>query len=184
MLELTSPILLLGLFLLMQTTPVFSAPMVYKCKSAQAQVYYQKSPCHAAQTVGEWTTLTQPIIEKQTPLIILQSADGHYHLNARVNNSEVNFIIDTGASVVALPNSLAVARTLSCRGYAQMNTANGLAKVCVTQLAKLQLGLFHFENINAVIMPNLSQPLLGMNVLEKFTLEQKQGELRLLRRSE
>jgi aspartyl protease family protein len=34
--------------------------------------------------------------------------------------------------------------------------------------------------VEAIISPNLSQPLLGMNVLKQFRVEQDSGEMRLI----
>jgi len=36
-----------------------------------------------------------------------------------------------------------------------------------------------FKNVTALIVPNLAQPLLGMNVLQGFNIEQKNEEMRL-----
>jgi predicted aspartyl protease len=36
--------------------------------------------------------------------------------------------------------------------------------------------------VDAVVMPNLAQPLLGMNVLKQFRVEQDNGQMRLSRK--
>ena len=40
-------------------------------------------------------------------------------------------------------------------------------------------GQFLFKDVPAMIAPNLGQPLLGMNVLQQFRIEQDNGEMRL-----
>jgi predicted aspartyl protease len=60
-----------------------------------------------------------------------------------------------------------------------MNTANGVSNGCTTTISELKVGEFVFTNVTALIVPSLSQPLLGMNVLQAFNIEQKNGEMKL-----
>lgn len=160
---------------------VQAEPMVYKCKTIQGDFHYQKSPCaDNSEAVASWTALAKPV--PHTPeqsLTLNQGSDGHYLVDASVNDNNLSFVIDTGASLVALPSSLSFVNTLPCQDYAMMNTANGMTQVCTVTLAKLQFGSFLLENVTAVIMPHLSQALLGMNVLQQFSMEQHNGALRL-----
>ena len=49
----------------------------------------------------------------------------------------------------------------------------------MTRLTKF--GHFTLHYVDAVVMPNLSQPLLGMNVLKQFRVKQNNGQMRLSR---
>jgi clan AA aspartic protease (TIGR02281 family) len=60
-----------------------------------------------------------------------------------------------------------------------MQTANGSIEGCKTTIQKLNFGPFFINDVIAVIAPNLTQPLLGMNVLQQLKIEQEQGEMRL-----
>lgn len=80
---------------------------------------------------------------------------------------------------VALPLATAVSAGLTCQGKGLMKTGNGVAQVCTTTIEKLKFGHFTLRYVQAVVMPNLSQPLLGMNVLKQFRVEQDNGEMRL-----
>ena len=60
-----------------------------------------------------------------------------------------------------------------------MNTANGVADACTAKIKKLQFGPFFVQDVAAVIVPNLSQPLLGMNVLQLFKVAQENGEMNI-----
>ena len=60
-----------------------------------------------------------------------------------------------------------------------MQTANGSIKGCSTTIKKLNFGPFVIKDVMAVIAPNLSQPLLGMNVLQQLKIAQEKGEMRL-----
>jgi aspartyl protease family protein len=60
-----------------------------------------------------------------------------------------------------------------------MNTANGKTDACTAKIKKLQFGPFVIQEVDAVIVPNLGQPLLGMNVLGLFKLDQDKGEMKI-----
>jgi clan AA aspartic protease (TIGR02281 family) len=114
------------------------------------------------------------------PLILKQGQNGHYFLNGEINNRALTFVVDTGASMVSLPNEFAQSAIMSCDGKdVTMETANGRSNACTTTILELKLGNFVFKNITALIVPNLSQPLLGMNALQAFDIQQKNGEMRL-----
>jgi len=49
----------------------------------------------------------------------------------------------------------------------------------VRGVPKLKFGPFVLADVPAVISKNLDQPLLGMNVLQKFKIEQRNGEMKI-----
>ena len=112
-------------------------------------------------------------------LILKQRGNGHYFLEATVNDKVLTFLVDTGATGVALPMSIARSANIHCRNKIYLQTANGVAEGCTTIIPKLVFGPFTLTDIPAVISENLSQPLLGMNVLQKFKVEQNEGEMRI-----
>jgi clan AA aspartic protease (TIGR02281 family) len=166
---------------------VSGAGMVYKCKNAQGKLLYQKTPCtEEKQVVSSWTPNTkvklptqEPKKKNTQPLVIKQGQGGHYFLNAEVNSHGLIFVIDTGATMVSLPRAFAATASLFCNDKAVIETANGQSKVCTTTITELKVGDFVLSNVTALIVPNLGQPLLGMNVLQFFNIEQKNDEMRL-----
>jgi clan AA aspartic protease (TIGR02281 family) len=171
-------------------TGVSSAEMVYKCKNAQGKMLYQKTPCaENAQAVNSWTPKTKvKLPDKEEPtkkvneiIVIPQGAGGHYFLDAEVNSHSLTFIVDTGATTVALPRAVAASASLFCNEKALLETGNGRTGGCTTIITELKLGKGNLvlKNVPAVIMPNLNQPLLGMNVLQHFNIEQKNNEMQL-----
>jgi clan AA aspartic protease (TIGR02281 family) len=166
---------------------VCNAATVYKCKNVQGKLLYQKTPCtEEAQAVSSWTPNTKVTApspkEPKTPtppVVIKQGEGGHYFLSAEVNSHAPTFVVDTGATIVSLPTAFAKSATLFCNDKGLIDTANGPAKVCTTTITELKLGNFVLSNVNALIVPNLSQPLLGMNVLNFFNIEQKDNEMKL-----
>ncbi|MGZ8190449.1 MAG: retropepsin-like aspartic protease family protein [Methylococcaceae bacterium] len=155
--------------------------MVYKCKNPQGDLIYQKSPCNGTvQAVSSWTAKAKQsghVSEKK--LVIEQSNNGHYFIEGAVNDTNLTFVIDTGASVISLPSSVAQAAEINCKEQVTMSTANGLTNGCTAIIPKLKFGPFAIEDVTAVIVPNLKDPLLGMNVLQQFNMVQHDGELRI-----
>lgn len=162
-----------------------SGEMVYKCRNQQGEMKYQKSACaENAQTTSSLLEIktTQPAKKEKKTLVIDQSSNGHYFLPGEVNNTALTFVIDTGASVVSLPSSVARAAEIDCKKQVKMSTANGLANACTVIIPKLKLGSFLIEDVTAVVVPNLSEPLLGMNVLQQFNIVQNHGQMRISER--
>jgi clan AA aspartic protease (TIGR02281 family) len=178
------PFLSVAIFTLLSIS-VSNAAMVYKCKNAQGKLLYQKTPC-TEEAVSSWTPNTKvklPVIEpkkKNTEVLVIpQGQGGHYFLNGEVNSHGLTFVVDTGATIVSLPRAFAASASLFCNDKAVIETANGQSNVCTSTITELKLGNFVFKNVTALIVPNLAQPLLGMNVLQGFNIEQKNEEMRL-----
>lgn len=105
--------------------------------------------------------------------------DGHYHWPGRVAGREVDFLVDTGATGTAIP--LALARELGLRpiGRVRTDTAAGVAPgLVVVGTVELDGGV-HIERLRMTALPGLAGPLLGMDVLGRLPLQQRQGVLRI-----
>jgi aspartyl protease family protein len=116
-----------------------------------------------------------PSSAPQKTASIPKSADGHYWADARVNGARVRFLVDTGATAVALsprdaarlgfpPSSLTY-------GHKVM-TASGEARAAKVQLQSVSVNGARVEAVDAyVIERGLDTSLLGMTYLgrlEKF----------------
>ena len=151
------------------------AGTIYKCKTPQGALLYQEKPCaEESKSVSSWG------LASGAPLVMSQSRDGHYYVDATINEHKLNFVIDTGATIVTIPQGMANSAGLVCLRQTMASTANGLTRTCLTVIQKLKFGSFTLTNVEASIAPNLEQPLLGMNVLKQFRVEQDSGEMRLL----
>ena len=150
------------------------AGTIYKCKNPQGALLYQEIPCaDQSQSVTSWGAASG------APLVMSQSKSGHYFVDGTINEHQLNFVIDTGASFDNIPQGMANAAGLACLHQTMAQTANGLTPTCHTIIKKLKFGSFILTNVEASIAPNLGQPLLGMNVLKQFRVEQDSGEMRL-----
>jgi clan AA aspartic protease (TIGR02281 family) len=155
--------------------PSVSAGTIYKCKSPEGALLYQEKPCtEETKSVASWGSASG------APLVLVQGNNGHYFMDGTVNQHKLSFMIDTGASVVSIPQVMAASAGLSCQRQVMTKTANGLSHACTTTIQTLQFGAFTLKNVEALISPNLGQPLLGMNVLKQFRVEQDSGEMRLI----
>lgn len=160
---------------------------IFKCKNAAGVTLYQEKPCEKeVQSVSSWASTSTSVEEdagapgtESKPLILGAGQGGHYYIDGAVNDNYLNFVVDTGATVVALPTSMAITAGLKCNKTVMMRTANGQSQGCLTVIEKLKIGKFTLRYVEAVVQPNLSQPLLGMNVLKQFRVEQDNGQMRL-----
>jgi aspartyl protease family protein len=100
---------------------------------------------------------------------------GHYLAPGRINGMEVTFIVDTGATRVALPLDVAERAGLIKGVRAQSMTASGVVDTWLTQVDLLRLGPFEMASVPAVIIPAMpgDQVLLGMSFLKYLKLEQE-----------
>lgn len=112
-------------------------------------------------------------------LTLFRNRMGHYVAPGEINGTAVVFLLDTGATHVALPEKLAIEIGLK-RGLSVASmTANGLVKSWMTELDSVRLGPFSMVGVKATIMPSMNGPevLLGMNFLKHLELLQKGDQL-------
>ena len=108
------------------------------------------------------------------------SGDGHFRTSGTINGEPVVFMLDTGASGVALSEGLARRLGVSGRGAGQVRTANGVTDAQLARLDSLAFGGWEFADVPAFIMPRMDdEVLLGMQVLRHFRWHQEGGVLRL-----
>lgn len=110
---------------------------------------------------------------------LLANRQGHYLLNGQINGQEVTFLLDTGASFVAIPAAVAQRLQLPQGRRFQVSTANGTADSYATTIDQLDLGDIHLRDIDAGIVPGMGGDdiLLGMSALQQLEFSQQGGEL-------
>jgi clan AA aspartic protease (TIGR02281 family) len=113
-------------------------------------------------------------------LVIERSADGHYYLQGSIDDHPVTFLVDTGASSVAISARLADEIGLERCQPIQARTANGTVNGCLATARVLAFAGYAIERPRIDVLPNLHGPaLLGMSVLERFRVEQQDGVMRI-----
>ena len=111
-----------------------------------------------------------------------RNAYGHYVATGAINGRPVEFLVDTGATNVAISEELAEKLGLEKRGGTFSHTANGVVAVWQTRLDRVSLGVIEMRNVRATILPDLKPPdqvLLGMSFLKKLEIIQKGDTLTL-----
>jgi aspartyl protease family protein len=108
-----------------------------------------------------------------------RAADGHFHWPGRVNGVAVDFLLDTGATGTTLPLALAQQAGLESIGSMRSETAAGVVSGQIAR-ADIELdGGVRLTNLRVSVLPRLSSPLLGMDVLGKLHFTQADGVMRL-----
>ena len=112
--------------------------------------------------------------------------DGHYHLTAEVNGTAIRFVIDTGASSIALGPRDAERigidpENLAYIGEAQ--TANGTVETAPVNLDSVTIGDIRDESVPAMVLrADLEQSLMGMSYLSRFARVSIEGNRLILER--
>ena len=106
-------------------------------------------------------------------LSIPRDARGHFQTEGRIDGQRIGFMVDTGASVIALNETSAARFGLRpARGdyNASVTTANGTIKAARTRLAMVELGGLVVRDVDAMVLPDeaLSENLLGLSFLSKL----------------
>ena len=111
---------------------------------------------------------------------------GMYSVSGSVNKQPVNFLVDTGATWVAMNSATAKRLGIDFRykgtpGWA--NTANGPVKTYKIKLDSVRVGEIELTNVQGAVLDGSSprEILLGMSFLNRVEM-QRQGELLLLRK--
>ena len=102
-----------------------------------------------------------------------RDARGHFQTEGRIDGQRIGFMVDTGASVVALNETSAAKFGLRpSRGdyNATVTTANGTIKAARTRLALVDIGGLVVRDVDAMVLPDeaLSENLLGLSFLSKL----------------
>ena len=117
--------------------------------------------------------------QQQGELTLMRNRAGHYVAEGEINGRPVTFLLDTGATWVALP--LALGRELGLkRGAAvTLQTANGPAVGYQARLDRVRLGPLELRDVAAVMADGLdtNAVLLGMSFLKRVEFAQRDGKL-------
>ena len=117
------------------------------------------------------------------PQVVLQrNRFGHYVANGRINGEPVVFLVDTGATDVALPLRVARRIGIPLGAVGMAKTANGNIRTWSAWLDSVDLGGLTAKRVQASVLPNMpgEEVLLGMSYLKRFDLIQH-GDILTLR---
>jgi aspartyl protease family protein len=139
-----------------------------------AQVADKLTPSPAAATPVARNVVTEtPVQSASHSLNIPRDARGHFQTEGRINGQRIGFMVDTGASVVALNETSAAQfgfRPTPGQYTANVTTANGTIKAARTTLAMIDVGGLVVRDVDAMVLPDesLSENLLGLSFLSRL----------------
>jgi aspartyl protease family protein len=119
------------------------------------------------------------IVDSNRSMVILErNRAGHYLAPGEINGQAVMFLIDTGATDVAVSERSAKALGLNFGPSTTVMTAAGPSMAWKTRIAQISVGQLGLQNVRATIIPGLGEEaLLGMSFLKHFSLQQQGAEL-------
>lgn len=142
---------------------------------------------------GEFRDLGMRLLSEADParpvsqgdaIAIRRSADGHFRVRASVNGAPVPFVIDSGASGIALTRTAAAAAginlaSLDFSGVAM--TASGMTRTASARLDSFSVGPISLGAMSAVVLPiDGGDSLLGMSFLNALKSWRVEGDQMLL----
>lgn len=151
---------------------IFAAVLV-ALGSVMAQLADRLMPAPAQASIASRATVGMASNAGLRSIAISRDARGHFQTDGRIDGQRLAFMVDTGASVVALNQTSAARFGLRPRPTeytAKVSTANGTVKAAPTRIAMLDVGGLVVRDIDAMVLPDeaLSENLLGLSFLSKL----------------
>ena len=118
-------------------------------------------------------------------MVLQRDRSGQFHIEAQVDGQAAEFLVDTGADIVAL--TVDEAERL---GYPvdpadfvpMMQTASGTGNGTLVHIDRLEVAGAEFHDIDAVVLDGLPVNLLGQSVLAKLGQVSLEGDRMVIRR--
>ncbi|MBR1126165.1 TIGR02281 family clan AA aspartic protease [Bradyrhizobium lablabi] len=127
-----------------------------------------------AKAPAQQSAPVQPVAQPGVRSIsIARDARGHFQTDGRIDGQRMGFMVDTGASVVALNEKSAAKfgqRPRESDYTATVSTANGTIKAARIRIARMEVGELIVRDVDAMVLPDeaLSENLLGLSFLSKL----------------
>jgi len=114
-------------------------------------------------------------------VVLQRNKFGHYVASGEINGKPVTFMLDTGATGVAIPEDVAEYLGIERGRTFSTQTANGRAISYAANLETVSVGAIELQNVRAAIAPGLKteEILLGMSFLKYIEFSQKGNTLTL-----
>ena len=114
-----------------------------------------------------------------TELILEPSENGNFYVKGTINQRDVMFLVDTGASWISIPERLKWPLRLTQGRYVQVTTASGVVGNYETQIDSLTVGPLRFGSVPGALNPYAPNDvvLLGMSALRNVQMIHQDGRL-------
>ena len=116
--------------------------------------------------------------DNTSSVTLKRGLDGHYRAEALINNQKVDVLVDTGATGVAISQTVADKLGLKSIDAIRTNTANGDSVGYMVRLNSVKVGGVEAKNVSAMIAPGLDgDVLLGMSYLGRMDVRLFKGQM-------
>jgi aspartyl protease family protein len=118
-------------------------------------------------------------------IVLTAGTGGHFMTQGAINGRAVQFMVDTGATMIALGAADAERLGLNYRAgqQGQISTANGVASAWKMSLNSVRIGDVEVYNVDAVVSPQpMPYVLLGNSFLTRFQMRRENDQMVLERR--
>jgi len=142
----------------------------------------QRQTLRVGEVPMRWGATAAP---KGNKIVLNASSGGHFLTQGQINGRAVQFMVDTGATSIAMGVSEAERLGINYRNgqLAKGNTANGVVTVYQVKLASVRVGDVEVYDVDAAILPtNGPQVLLGNSFLGRFQMTRMNDQMVLERR--
>jgi aspartyl protease family protein len=113
---------------------------------------------------------------------ISRAPDGHFYLDAQVNGAQVHFLVDTGASMVALTAADAQRAGIALPSErATAQGAGGNVEIIPVTIDRVAAGPLEARNVDGAVARDLPISLLGQSFLSRIGTVQINGDHMVLR---
>ena len=125
---------------------------------------------------------TAPAAAANREIVLSAGPGGHFMTSGSINGRAVQFMVDTGATRVALGRAEAerIGLDLSNAQRGMTQTANGAVPVQLLTISALRVGEVLLANVPAVVVPApMPYVLLGNSFLQRFQMRRDNEVMRL-----
>lgn len=156
---------------------IFLAAVMLLLAAAVPKLLERAGALHPAQTpasIKVATAVAPPSGSTSArSLTVEPDRQGHFRVDARVDGRRLGFMIDTGATLIALTQSAAGqlgVHPMHSDFTASVKTANGTLRAAPTQLGMVEIGDIMVRDVPALVLPDeaLSENLLGLSFLSRL----------------
>ncbi len=118
-------------------------------------------------------------------IVLTAGSGGHFMTQGAINGNAIQFMVDTGATVVALSQGDAERMRLDYKAGrpVRMSTANGVTQGWHIKLNSVRIGEVEIYEVDAVVTPQaMPFVLLGNSFLTRFQMQRDNDQMTLTRR--
>ncbi len=123
-----------------------------------------------------------PAASNGREIVITAGPGGHFISSGAINGMPVQFMVDTGATLLAMSQGEAQRLRLDLRNARQgmSHTANGMVPVQQVSLTRVRVGEVEVSNVDAMVLPAaMPHVLLGNSFLGRFQMRRENDVMRL-----